>query len=89
MLLARRSALSLLLVLAACAGTTRSDGTVETIHGAAVADPYRWLEDGESAEVQAWADAQNARTRKILDPRPTRARLRGRLEELGSIGRLR
>ena len=31
---------------------------VETHHGVSVADPYRWLEDGESADTQAWISAQ-------------------------------
>ena len=45
---------------------TRRDETVETIHGVAVADPYRWLEDGESEEPRAWTAAQNARTEALL-----------------------
>jgi prolyl oligopeptidase len=32
---------------------------VESLHGRAVADPYRWLEDGDSAETQAWTAAQD------------------------------
>jgi len=28
-----------------------------------VADPYRWLEDGDDPESVAWTQAQNARTR--------------------------
>src|SRR5215471_11429437 len=40
---------------------------VETIHGVRVPDPYRWLEDAESADTRAWVDAENSLTRSILD----------------------
>ncbi|HEX2656616.1 MAG TPA: hypothetical protein VHU40_00020, partial [Polyangia bacterium] len=39
---------------------TRRDPVVETLHGETVADPYRWLEDGTSPEVDAWTAAQTA-----------------------------
>ena len=55
---------------------------VDLIHGVEVADPYRWLEDGESDETKAWASYQNARTRAVLDALPTRPRLHARLTEL-------
>ncbi|WP_426595138.1 prolyl oligopeptidase family serine peptidase [Cellulomonas sp. McL0617] len=32
---------------------------VEDLHGHAVADPYRWLEDESSDETQAWSTAQD------------------------------
>ncbi|RKS04905.1 prolyl oligopeptidase [Nocardiopsis sp. Huas11] len=32
---------------------------VETLHGRAVADPYRWLEDTDSAATKEWAAAQD------------------------------
>jgi prolyl oligopeptidase len=38
-------------------------------HGVAVADPYRWLEDGDDAATVAWVAQQNARTRQALDAR--------------------
>ncbi|MEO6654418.1 MAG: prolyl oligopeptidase family serine peptidase [Ilumatobacteraceae bacterium] len=39
----------------------------DVLHGVRVDDPYRWLEDGESADVQEWVTAQNVRTRSALD----------------------
>jgi prolyl oligopeptidase len=55
---------------------------VDVLHGVEVADPYRWLEDGESEEVAAWVAAQNERTRTVLDAIPARAALHDRFLEL-------
>ena len=53
---------------------------VEVLHGVEVADPYRWLEDGAAAEVQAWTAAQNAQTEAWLGAVPARAPIRRRLQ---------
>ena len=45
--------------------TARAD-TVDVLHGVTVSDPYRWLEDEQSADTQAWIDQQNNLTRKTL-----------------------
>ena len=58
---------------------TRRDVVVDTLHGVDVADPYRWLEDGESDEVQQWVSAQNRHTRQALDSRPGRSTWHERL----------
>lgn len=51
---------------------TRREELIEAIHGLEVSDPYRWLEDGENAEVLEWVIAQNRCTRQALDARPSR-----------------
>jgi prolyl oligopeptidase len=40
---------------------------VEMLHGIALTDRYRWLENGKDADVQAWTRAQHAATRDYLD----------------------
>lgn len=65
---------------------TRTDPTVETINGVRVADPYRWLENGDSAEVHAWTNAENAYTRRALDAVPVREQIKSRLSQLLSMG---
>ena len=50
--------------------------------GVKVNDPYRWLEDGKSPEVQAWLGAENKLARSYLDALPGRAALEKRFGEL-------
>ncbi len=61
----------------------------DVLHGVSIVDPYRWLEDGSSAETTAWVAQQNALTREVLDALPVRARIKARWLELahaGSVG---
>ena len=51
-----------------------------------LADPYRWLEDGDAPEVLQWTDAQDRHTRACLDAIPYRTAIRERLRALLSIG---
>ncbi len=51
-------------------------------------DPFRWLEDGDAPAVARWTEAQNAATRRALDPLPGRAALEARLGRLFSVGSL-
>ncbi len=61
---------------------TRKVDQVDDYHGTLVADPYRWLEDTDSPETQAWVQAQNAVTFSYLESLPQRNRIRQRLTEL-------
>jgi len=61
---------------------TRREDVVDDYHGTAVADPYRWLEDGDAPEVVDWVAAQNAAARAVLDGDPARAGWHRRLVEL-------
>lgn len=83
----------LLVALVLAAATTASAApldypeahTVDVIddyHGTEVADPYRWLEDPDSEETQAWVEAENEVTFGWLNEIPERDRIRERLTEL-------
>ena len=61
---------------------TRADPVVDTIHGVALPDPYRWLEDQEHPDVRAWLDAQRAHADSILRPTALSARFASHLEPL-------
>src|SRR5262245_9155372 len=55
---------------------------VDEFFGTKVADPYRWLEDVDDPEVQAWVDAENSVTRGVIDKIPFREQVAKRLTEL-------
>jgi prolyl oligopeptidase len=55
---------------------------IEDLHGTAVADPYRWLEDLDSSETRAWTIAEEKLTRKYLSSLPSRGSIRERIAVL-------
>src|SRR5262245_60828698 len=61
---------------------SRVDEIQETLHGVAVADPYRWLEDEKSDEVKAWMAQQDRLAREHIAKLPGRDRLAARMKEL-------
>jgi len=60
---------------------------VDDYHGTKVTDPYRWLEDTESADSRAWIEAQNKITSAYLAGIPQREKIRQRLTELWNYER--
>ena len=60
----------------------RRDDVIDEYHGTAIPDPYRWLEESESAETQAWVTAQNELTQSFLAELTIRPRIEQRLTEL-------
>jgi len=64
----------------------RSD-QVDDYHGTKVADPYRWLEDTDSAETHAWVEAENKLTFSYLDQISYRQAIRDRLTKLWNYER--
>jgi prolyl oligopeptidase len=65
---------------------TRKVDVVDDYHGVQVTDPYRWLENGDAADVKAWTDAENAVTRRFLDAIPGREKLAGQVRDLLEVG---
>jgi prolyl oligopeptidase len=55
---------------------------IDEYHGHRVVDPYRWLENPDTPESQAWIAAQNELTFGYLRQIPARDRLQQRLTQL-------
>lgn len=62
--------------------------TVDVYFGHQVADPYRWLEDDNSAETGAWVEAQNQITNQYLNKIPFRDKIKARLAETWAYERI-
>lgn len=60
---------------------------VDDYHGVKVSDPYRWLEDTDSAETHQWVEAENKLTFSYLDQIPYRGAIRDRLLKLWNYER--
>ena len=60
---------------------------VDDYHGTKVADPYRWLEDTDSADTRAWVEAENKLTFGYLEQIPYRRAIRERLTKLWNYER--
>jgi prolyl oligopeptidase len=58
------------------------EAVTETLHGVAVTDRYRWLEEQESPRTREWLAAQTRYARAYLDSIPYRERIQNRIREL-------
>jgi prolyl oligopeptidase len=78
--------MSILLALALAAGLAypqaRKDATTDDYFGRKVADPYRWMEQLDAPETQAWVAAENGLTAAELSKLPQREQLKRHLTEL-------
>jgi prolyl oligopeptidase len=61
---------------------SRRDAVVDRVHDVEVRDPYRWLEDADGPDVQAWMKAQDDYARARLAKLPGRDAFAARLREL-------
>src|SRR5690606_10382734 len=66
---------------------TRTVDQADDYFGTTVADPYRWLEDDNAPETEAWVEAQNRVTFDYLEQIPSRDEIRQRLTELWNYER--
>ena len=95
--MAKRNRFSVVLLLVSLMGCTttsplrypvaRKTDQTDDYHGVKVADPYRWLEDDNSAETKAWVEAQNKVTFGYLAKIPERSAIKERLTKLWNYER--
>ncbi len=62
--------------------TRKDESVTDTYFGTEVADPYRWLEDDNSAETADWVKAQNKLTFSYLESIGQRDAIKERLTEI-------
>jgi prolyl oligopeptidase len=62
--------------------TRKDTSVIEDYFGEKIADPYRWLEDDQSAETKEWVQKQNIVTNGYLSQIPFRDQLKKRIEQI-------
>ena len=62
--------------------TTRKGTVTDDYFGTIVPDPYRWLENTDTAETKEWVEAENKVTFDYLSKIPFRKKIKSRLEEI-------
>lgn len=61
---------------------------VDTYHGTAVEDPYRWLENPHDDRTKAWIEEENKITQSYLQKIPVRESIKKRLTELWNFEKM-
>ena len=61
---------------------TRRTDQVDDYFGTKITDPYRWLEDDNSAETKEWVKVENELTQSYLSQIPNRDLVKKRIQEL-------
>ncbi len=65
--------------------TTKKSDVKDDYHGVLIPDPFRWLEDDNSPETEAWVKSQVDFTESYLSKIPFRDKIRKRLTELCGV----
>lgn len=65
----------------------RTVDQVDDFHGTKVADPYRWMEQTDTPEMQQWIASENSITTAYLSQIPQREKIKDRLTELWNYER--
>lgn len=67
---------------------TKKVAQTDDYFGTKVDDPYRWLEDDNSAETKAWVDEENKVTFGYMATVPAREKVKNRLTQLWNFEKL-
>jgi prolyl oligopeptidase len=62
-----------------------AEPVTEVLHGVAITDPYRWLEDQDSPRTREWIEQQTRYARNYLDHIPGREKIRERIREFLAV----
>ncbi|TVQ31975.1 MAG: S9 family peptidase [Phycisphaeraceae bacterium] len=61
---------------------------VDELHGVRVEDPYRWMEESDSSELDAWVRRQNELAMGVIESIPHRDAINERMTELWNYERI-
>src|SRR3984893_10784416 len=64
---------------------SEQEPVTEILHGVAVTDPYRWLEDQDSPRTRVWIEEQTRYARNYLHAIPGRELIRRRIREFLAV----
>ena len=67
--------------------TAARGNQLDDYHGVRVADPYRWMEAGDSEEIRRWVEEQNALAQPYLESVERHEWIKNRLTELWNYER--